>query len=364
MIAGRVRVSQRGKWRSILMVFAAAVLALLSSSSSMAQQAQTSWTVPEGARVTVDRQSGRVSILMPREISDRAGSGARFEEWRKTPYAGKGPFPATRVEDPTLPTHTLYHPAGLPAKVGKLPVILWANGGCRNTSIEFTAFLGELASRGYFIVANGRNDVPFATNLAPSAITRPAGQPPLQVLGGAIVLAGLDWISKENARRGSDYYEKLDLTKVAALGQSCGGGQVWEASKDTRIKVVTALNSSFPTRQAGFSLGANPPADGWTVEKLAIPAAYFIGGPGDIAYAPSQGSFAAAPATATVIKANFPLVGHTGAYREPHPEWSAVVTAWLDWQLKGDTKAKAMFAGVDCGLCNNPNWWFEAKNVN
>ena len=197
--------------------------------------------------------------------------------------------------------------------------------------------------------------MPFASASGLTA-ERPAGQPPLQVRGGAIVLAGLDWISKENSRRGSAYYDKLDLAKVAALGQSCGGGQVWEASKDTRIKAVAALNSSFPTRQAGS-------ADGWTVEKLAIPAAYFIGGPGDSAYARSQASFAATPANATVIKANFPLVGHTGAYREPHPEWSSVVTAWLDWQLRGDVKAKAMFAGANCGLCSNPNWWLEAKNV-
>ena len=131
-------------------------------SNAMAQEPSTSWAVPEGARVTVDRQSGSVSIVVPREISNRVGRDARFEQWRKTPYAGTGPFPATRVEDPTLPTHTLYYPAGLAGIAAKLPVILWANGGCRNTSIEFTAFLGELASRGYFIVAHGRNDVPFA----------------------------------------------------------------------------------------------------------------------------------------------------------------------------------------------------------
>ncbi len=142
---------------------------------------------------------------MPREISDRAGSAVRFEQWRRTPYAGKGPLPATRVEDPALSTHTLYYRAGLPATAGKLPVLLWANGGCRNTSIEFTAFLGELASHGYFIVANGRNDVPFATadlNTNPRANGQPPvqvlGEPPVQVLGGATVLAGLDWISKEN----------------------------------------------------------------------------------------------------------------------------------------------------------------------
>jgi hypothetical protein len=41
----------------------------------------------------------------------------------------------------------------------------------------------------------------------------------------------------------------------------------------------------------------------------------------------------------------------------------AAVAGWLDWQLKGGAKAKAMFAGADCGLCTNANWWYEAKNV-
>ena len=91
-----------------LMVLAAVCLSVTASSSAMAQEPSTSWAVPEGARVTVDRQSGSVSIVVPREISNRVGRDARFEEWRKTPYAGTGPFPATRVEDATLPTHTLY----------------------------------------------------------------------------------------------------------------------------------------------------------------------------------------------------------------------------------------------------------------
>src|SRR5208337_3319256 len=38
----------------------------------------------------------------------------------------------------------------------KLPVLLWANGECRNTSVEFTRFLGELASHGYLVIAIGR----------------------------------------------------------------------------------------------------------------------------------------------------------------------------------------------------------------
>ena len=72
-----------------------------------------------------------------------------------------GRVPGDARGGPHAAPHTLYYPAGLSRIAAKLPVILWANGGCRNTSIEFTAFLGELASRGYFIVAHGRNDVPL-----------------------------------------------------------------------------------------------------------------------------------------------------------------------------------------------------------
>ena len=70
-----------------LRIFVPAGLGLLAVAGVMAQQAQTSWTVPEGARVTVDRQSGRVSILMPREISDRRGlaRGSRSGARRLTP---------------------------------------------------------------------------------------------------------------------------------------------------------------------------------------------------------------------------------------------------------------------------------------
>lgn len=336
------------------------IAAMVGDANAQAPSGPNVWQVPDDALVTVDRRTGRTSIMMPREIKDWTGAEARFAEWRKTPLPGSGPFPATRTEDPTLTSHTLYHPKEL----GKapLPVVLWANGGCRNTSVEFTAFLAEIASRGYFVIANGRNDVPFAM-MRGNDPTPGAGEPPLQIRGGEIVIAGLDWAAKENERKGSKYFRKLDLSKVAALGQSCGGGQVWAAAKDPRIKAIAAMNSNFPSASGGVGPMSAPPADGRTVETLHIPAAYFIGGPGDSAFAPSQTGYAATAASAQVIKANFPLVGHTGAYKEPHPEWVAAVSSWLDWQLKGDAKARAMFAGPECGLCKNPNWWFEAKNV-
>jgi hypothetical protein len=349
---------KREAFVSFLMVLAAA---FASTALAQAPSGPNVWQAPADALVTVDKKTGRISIMMPREAKDWTGVEARFAEWRKTPLPGSGPFPATRVEEPSLATHTLYYPKEFPKM--PLPIVLWANGGCRNTSVEFTAFLAEIASRGYFVIANGRNDVPFAMLRGNDPVPGP-GEPPLQIRGPEPVIAGLDWATKENERKGGKYYKKLDLAKVAALGQSCGGGQVWAASKDSRIKAIAAMNSNFPSASGGTGPMSAPPSDGYTVEKLKIPAAYFIGGPGDLAYAPSLNSYAATPASAQVIKANLLVVGHTGAYKEPHAEWVAAVSSWLEWQLKGDAKGKEMFAGPNCGLCKNPNWWYEAKNVN
>jgi dienelactone hydrolase len=338
------------------------LIALAGAATAQAPSGPNVWRAPADALVTVDKVSGRVSIMMPREVKDWTNVEQRFAQWRQAPLPGSGPYPATRSEDDTLPTHTLYYPKDLKSVAGLLPIVLWANGGCRNTSVEFTAFLAEIASRGYVVVADGRNDVPFAMLRGNDPVPGP-GQPPLQVRGGEIVLAGLDWIVRENGRAGSRFFQKLDVSKIAALGQSCGGGQVWAASRDLRIKAIAAMNSNFPSATSGTGPMTPPPTDGYTVEKLRIPAAYFIGGPGDLAYAPSQQGYAATPAGAQVVKANLLSVGHTGAYKEPHPEWVAAVTGWLDWQLKGAARGKAMFAGPNCGLCGNPDWWVETRNV-
>jgi len=39
------------------------------------------------------------------------------------------------------------------------------------------------------------------------------------------------------------------------------------------------------------------------------------------------------------------------------------VLAWLDWQLKGDRKARAQFVGARCGLCTNSAWQDVARHA-
>jgi dienelactone hydrolase len=330
--------------------------------STVADQSNV-WTAPPGSQITVDRRSGRISITLPVQPADGSREQVlRFADWNLHPYAGSGPFPATREEPASLPSHTVYRPADL-SKTPKLPVLLWANGGCRNTSVEFTRFLGELASHGYLVVAVGRSNIPFLVihgSIAAVADEKDAKGNPLIISDPAVLIRGLDWAISENSRKDSVLYGKVDTSKVATIGQSCGGPQAFRAARDPRITTVVALNSSFPTEASPGMVGAD---GSWTAENLAIPAAMFTGGPADSGFNGAEQCYKALASTLPVLKASLNTVGHTGAYPMPDLRWSSAVLAWLNWQLKGDRQAAKMFAGPDCALCKDPDWWIDTRNI-
>ena len=230
--------------------------------------------------------------------------------------------------------------------------------------MEFTRFLGELASHGYLVIAIGRTDIPFLVirgSIAAVANEKDANGNPLIVGDPTTLIKGMDWAIAENSRRDSVLFGRVDTSKVAAIGQSCGGPQAFRAAKDPRITTVIALNSSFPTQAAPEMVGGAK--DGWTAEKLSIPAAIFTGGPADSGYSGAEQSYKALAANLPVLKASLNTVGHTGAYPMPDLRWSSAVLAWLDWRLKGDRRAEGMFAGPDCALCKDPDWWIDTRNI-
>jgi hypothetical protein len=145
---------------------------------------------------------------------------------------------------------------------------------------------------------------------------------------------------------------KLDTTKIAAMGQSCGGLMTLGASGDKRLSTVVIWNSGMFDRDAMIYMG------------LHTPMAYFIGGPDDVAYPQAEADFAAIT-TVPVFYGNLP-VGHTATYAQDNGgEFAQIGIAWLKWQLYGDTTAAAggMFMGPDCGLCKNAMWTVKKKNM-
>ena len=59
----------------------------------------------------------------------------RLARWRAELPQGTGPHKVVRLIEPDLQEHTVYRPADL-HQAGALPIVAFANGACRNTSIE------------------------------------------------------------------------------------------------------------------------------------------------------------------------------------------------------------------------------------
>jgi hypothetical protein len=43
--------------------------------------------------------------------------------------------------------------------------------------------------------------------------------------------------------------------------------------------------------------------------------------------------------------------------------FAEVCATWLLWQLRDDPVAARMFVGPDCGLCADPEWNVQKKNI-
>ena len=182
--------------------------------------------------------------------------------------------------------------------------------------------------------------------------------------------ASIDWAIAENNRKGSKYYKKIDTSKIAVMGQSCGGAQTLYISKDPRINTIVMWNScSFhflknmtPPPGAKKPAGAMnipvPDVDAKLLTDLKIPIAYFMGGKRDMLYQAAISDIELYK-SAPLFWASTDLPGdaHAGSFREINGgKFGVTGVAWLKWQLKGNTDAAKMFTGKDCGLCKDTQW--------
>ncbi len=304
------------------------------------------------------------------------------------PPTGSGPYSAVIEGDPGLPTHTVYRPENMGPfnQTNSLPVVAWGNGGCSNSSQFYAPFLAEIASRGFLVLAIG----PYTSGDTANRGGMGAGGS----TKSSQLLDALDWATAENKRRDSKYYQKLDPSKFAVFGHSCGGLQALEVSPDPRVTTTLVMDSgvvipgSKPKAgmppggapkaggpQAGMPGGAAPggapkmPAMGGAMsigkeilQKLHAPVIYINGGEKDIAYVNGMDDFAKID-TVPVGMANLD-VGHGGTYNQPNGgEFGRVAVAWLQWQLKKDETAGKMFSGQSCGLCKDEKWKYEKKMI-
>jgi hypothetical protein len=262
---------------------------------------------------------------------------------------GTGPYKALMLTEASLPTHTVFRPKDIAAfgQGKKLPIIAWGNGACANSPWEHINFLSEVASYGFLVVAIGPMPKPGEQGSGRSTSSQ--------------MTDAINWAIAQNSDKASPYFGKLDVSKIAVSGMSCGGLQTLETAPDPRVTTAVICNSGIlPNPNAGMA--GMPGLTKEQLTKLHTPTLYILGGEKDIAYANGMDDFKRINHV-PVFVANMD-VGHGGTYRQPHGgEFAKVATAWFQWQLKGDKEAAKMFSGEPSGLAKNPVWKVEKKNM-
>jgi hypothetical protein len=259
--------------------------------------------------------------------------------------SGTGPHKVT-VEtnaDSGINQGTIFRPSDL-GGTEKYPIFVWGEGGCSENGLSNSAAMGEIASHGYFVIADG---VPNGS----ASRTMTSGDPSTM---GVPLLAYVTWAIAENDKPCSAYYQSLDTTKVAANGFSCGGLMSEGTAGDSRI-TTWGLNSS------GL-LSADPTY----LKKVHTPVLVVLGGSGDIAYTNGERDYSTIAGNGIPIMLFSKALGHGGDLFSSHGgDFTKIDLAWLNWQLKGDTTAtgKGLLIGSSCPYCSDSAWEVKSQNI-
>jgi hypothetical protein len=297
---------------------------------------------------------------------------------------GNGPYKAVMATDPSLPEHVLYYPANLDA-AGKLPIISWGNGGCIHAGNRFRVFLTEIASHGFLVISAGTmGHVSLEVGPQENPEVRKPWETPAPATGQPLpndpsaawrsvrsnadhLIKAIDWAIAENGRQDSKFHGKLDVSKIAVAGQSCGGGLAAQAAADPRVTAVGMFNSAVSlTPNAGANTDPVQFRDQAQarVDAIHSPTIILTGDEDlDILYTAGRQTFNYL-SKVPVFYAWQEKLQHIGTYSFPGGgSIGRIATDWFMWQLKGDQQAARMFQGADCTLCREPTWYVQKKNM-
>jgi hypothetical protein len=216
--------------------------------------------------------------------------------------------------------YSVYRPAVWPS--GPIPVITWGDGTCAQPE-GYGALLRYVASYGYFIVAANSREVGSA-NTGGMGNSQP-------------MLRALDFVQAANMDSTSPYYQKLDFTKVGAMGHSQGSSATATAASDSRIKDVILFNAGDTAPKPYLAISGDMDITNYTASAMAtaingttVPAAYL---------------FYHNPAGMGPLKGHLPLMLSPERLAKP-------TVAWWDMMFHSDANAKQFFApSATCLLC-------------
>jgi hypothetical protein len=216
--------------------------------------------------------------------------------------------------------YTIFRPACF--KAGETyPLITWANGTCGEIA-GYAPLLASLASHGFVIIASNST----WTNTLPT---------------NQVQVRALDYAEALNEDPSSIFYQRLDMTKVGAMGHSQGAAATGTADDDPRVKSVIFWNTGTSNVKPFLNVSGERDVVATTPASLAS----------DVDAATQPGAWVYHH---KVLETGGVATGHLVLMMQPERVLDLTV-AWWNWQLNADEEAKKMFVGADCGLCNSPD---------
>jgi pimeloyl-ACP methyl ester carboxylesterase len=192
--------------------------------------------------------------------------------------------------------------------------VTWGNGTCAQPE-GYGALLRYIASEGFVVVA---------------ANSRWVG-------GAAEMLKGLDFAIAANDDPASPFYQRLDPTRIAAMGHSQGGMGAINAANDSRVKTVIIFNGGASASKPFLTLSGD--MDIFTMASSSLATAV-----------------TAAPKAAFLFYHMIPAGGNFAGHLTLMLQPERVVgpaAAWLRYMLLDDPASRAWFVGPDCKLCGH-----------
>ena len=246
-----------------------------------------------------------------------------------------GPYtPTTTLTTGPSNNYTIFAPKELGQGGIKSPIIIWGDGGGGGSPAGgYPAVFSNLSSHGFLTI--GYNGTPAASDMT----------------------TALTWIIAQATDSTSPYYNKIDPTKIAAMGHSSGSTATFAIANDPRLTTTMHLDG-----------GTLPPHT--DLKNLVHPAAEICGDSGGNGV--TTGDEARTYCDYDFANATTPLwygdvigaahITITGSDPTTDPKLKAFVTGitgWVLWQLAGNTKMKAFFlpAPTGCTLCKETTIW-------
>ncbi len=267
-----------------------------------------------------------------------AGPFKVFAHRKVGPLAGSLPDPVYGDEQQRF---NIYRPENMKDSGYCHPILVWANGYRDNPEEnppkciinhndqwcgQYYPILSHLASHGFVVIAS-------------LSTTTGSGNP-------LPTIVGLDWLLEEAENPSSDYYHRLDTSKIGAFGHSMGGMSTSKSASEPRYKALMTI--------CGTS----------TLTGVHTPMLFFCGGKDSTVKCDGvRNTFLTVKDYPAFFMNELNADHGSWVYYGPNVPALVSAAAWFRVHLMNDTANRKYFYGSDCTFCKDSKVKVEQNSL-